>query len=63
MASESPLSNLSATVHEQLSIEHKQWLDASANTATSLAKLGEALTAAKSKSTKPNALAPKGAPD
>jgi hypothetical protein len=43
-----------AAVHEQLFIEHKQWLDASANTAASLAKLDEALAEAKSKSTKSN---------
>jgi SMODS and SLOG-associating 2TM effector domain 1 len=42
-----------AAVHEQLSIEHKQWLDASVNTAASLAKLDQALTEAKSKPAKP----------
>jgi hypothetical protein len=40
-----------AAIHEQLFIEHKQWLDASANTAASLAKLDEALAEAKSKET------------
>ena len=40
-----------AAIHEQLSIEHKQWLDASVNTAASLAKLDQALAEAKSKST------------
>jgi hypothetical protein len=43
-----------AAVHEQLSIEHKQWVDASVNRAASLAKLDEALAAAKSKSTESN---------
>ena len=43
-----------AAIHEQLSIEHKQWLDASVNTAASLAKLDEALAEAKSKSTNPS---------
>jgi hypothetical protein len=38
-----------AAVHEQLSLEHAQWLDASENTAHSLAKLDEALEAAKLK--------------
>jgi len=47
-----------AAVHEQLSLEHKQWLDNAANRATSLAKLDEALAASKSKSTEPNAAAP-----
>ncbi len=47
-----------AAIHEQLSIEHKQWIDASANTAASLAKLDEALSAAKSKSTESNRPAP-----
>ena len=47
-----------AAIHEQLFIEHKQWLDASVNTAASLAKLHEALAEAKSKSTESNQPAP-----
>jgi hypothetical protein len=45
-------------VHEQLCIEHKQWVDASVNTAASLAKLDEALAAAKSKAPESNRPAP-----
>jgi len=36
-------------VHEQLSLEHKQWLDAAENMAVSLANLDKALAEAKSK--------------
>lgn len=43
-----------AAIHEQLFIEHKQWLDASVNTAASLAKLDEALAEAKAKSIESN---------
>ena len=53
-----PLRQFVAAVHEQLSLEHKQWLDASANTATSLAKLDDALAAAKSKSPESSLPAP-----
>ena len=38
-----------AAVHEQLSLEHKQWLDAAENTQASLANLDKALAEAKSK--------------
>jgi hypothetical protein len=38
-----------AAVHEQLSLEHKQWLDASENTQASLANLDKALAQARSK--------------
>jgi hypothetical protein len=38
-----------AAVHEQLTIEHKQWLDVTENTATSLANLDKALADAQSK--------------
>jgi SMODS and SLOG-associating 2TM effector domain 1 len=38
-----------SAVHEQLSIEHKQWLDAAENMAASLANLDKALAEAKSK--------------
>jgi hypothetical protein len=38
-----------AAVHEQLSLEHKQWLDAAENTEASLANLDKALAEAKSK--------------
>src|SRR5215469_4057823 len=38
-----------AAVHEQLSLEHRQWLDAAQNTEASLANLDKALAQAKSK--------------
>ncbi len=43
-----------AAVHEQLSLEHKQWLDAADNTKASLANLDKALTEGKEKPAGPN---------
>src|SRR5262249_35210512 len=44
-----PLQQFVAAVHEQLSLEHRQWLGTAESTQGSLAKLEEALTKARSK--------------
>jgi hypothetical protein len=48
-----PLQQFVAAVHEQVSLEHRQWLGAAENTQASLAKLEEALTSARTKLAKP----------
>ena len=44
-----PLEQLVAAVHEQLSLEHRQWLETAESTAASLAKLDETLAKLKEK--------------
>jgi hypothetical protein len=53
--SREPLRQFVAAVHEQLSLEHKQWLGAAESTQSSIAKLEDALAGAKAKPEKPGA--------
>lgn len=53
-----PLHQFVAAVHEQLALEHRQWLGAAENTQASLAKIEEALTSARSKLLKPDTKGP-----
>ena len=48
-----PLQQFVAAVHEQVSLEHRQWLGAADNTQASLARLEEALASARAKLAKP----------
>ena len=53
-----PLQQLVTAVHEQLTLEHKQWLGTAESTQASIAKLEEALAAAKAKLSKPESPKP-----
>ncbi len=57
-----PLRQFVAAVHEQMSLEHRQWLGAAESTKDSIAKLDESLAATRSRLTGPKPPTPSAAP-